>query len=218
MSVRRERQLGWVTQNEQEFPTLSAVDWVDAIKHGLCPICGAGPFTVPAQHVRQAHDMNRYELRDLLGVTVATSICDPMHSKAISARGVEAAQRRDMRAMGQQRTGSKRLTNAAIAAAARTRKMRSCVVCGDVVADRRRTCSDECRKTRQAEAITLAVGAQRRKPPEMVAFSCPECGQMAERPAAQVRSNRKQGWAGPFCGMSCAGKYRQRTRYAVRPT
>jgi predicted RNA-binding Zn-ribbon protein involved in translation (DUF1610 family) len=39
-------------------------------------------------------------------------------------------------------------------------------------------------------------------------FSCPQCGNPGIQNARHVRSNRKKGRAGPFCGRSCAGKYK----------
>lgn len=46
------------------------------------------------------------------------------------------------------------------------------------------------------------------KPRELATFTCPVCGAWAAKPARYVRHNRKQGKAGPFCGKSCAGKFR----------
>lgn len=43
---------------------------------------------------------------------------------------------------------------------------------------------------------------------EMVSFICPQCGDEASKPARHVRHNRKNGSAGPFCGRSCAGKWK----------
>lgn len=65
-------------------------DALTAITAGLCPICGAGPFVVPAQHVSQKHFLNKRELRDLLGVPHNASICDPAYSASWS----EALRRR----------------------------------------------------------------------------------------------------------------------------
>lgn len=41
-------------------------------------------------------------------------------------------------------------------------------------------------------------------------FTCPECGEKAKKKTRNVKNNRKQGKAGPFCGRSCAGKYSAR--------
>jgi hypothetical protein len=41
---------------------------------------------------------------------------------------------------------------------------------------------------------------------EMVTIVCIRCGESAEKRARDVRSNRKQGKAGPYCSKRCAGK------------
>lgn len=43
--------------------------------------------------------------------------------------------------------------------------------------------------------------------PEWVDFICLECGLPSTKLARKVRSNRKQGKTGPFCGRRCAGKW-----------
>lgn len=40
--------------------------------------------------------------------------------------------------------------------------------------------------------------------PELVRFHCPQCGQLTLKRAKDVRSNRRKGRAGPFCGRKCA--------------
>lgn len=49
---------------------------------------------------------------------------------------------------------------------------------------------------------------------EMITFRCPECGEWVEKKARNVRSNRKKGRDGPFCGKSCAGKHSARKQYS----
>lgn len=46
----------------------------------------------------------------------------------------------------------------------------------------------------------------------MVTFACPVCGEETTKVASQVRANRKTSSAGPFCGLSCAAKYRMAQR------
>lgn len=41
-------------------------------------------------------------------------------------------------------------------------------------------------------------------------FTCPQCGGPGIQKARHVRYNRKRGSAGPFCGRSCAARYRVR--------
>lgn len=47
------------------------------------------------------------------------------------------------------------------------------------------------------------------RPPEMAEVICPVCGKRVFKLARQIRHNQQRlGKAGPFCGRSCAGKYR----------
>jgi hypothetical protein len=87
------------------------------VREGLCPICGAGPFAVVALHVQRKHDVDKDELRDMLGVYKGTSICDEGHSAAMRRRSkqrftperLERMQR--ARAVGK---GTRQLSTAAI--------------------------------------------------------------------------------------------------------
>lgn len=85
VSGRRERKLGWITPNAQRFDADRAADWLDAIRRQVCPICGAGPFTVVATHVAHMHAIDRLALRAMVGLDPDSSICDPAHSKNRSA-------------------------------------------------------------------------------------------------------------------------------------
>ena len=44
-------------------------------------------------------------------------------------------------------------------------------------------------------------------PKEIGEYVCPQCGEKFKKDAAEVRHNKKQGKAGPFCGKPCAAKY-----------
>jgi hypothetical protein len=44
-----------------------------------------------------------------------------------------------------------------------------------------------------------------RRSVEVFALICPQCKQLAYKPAKDVRSNRKKGKKGPYCGRQCAG-------------
>jgi hypothetical protein len=46
------------------------------------------------------------------------------------------------------------------------------------------------------------------KPAKYVMLTCLLCGKGFERRANKEKHNRKQGKIGPFCGKSCAGKFR----------
>lgn len=83
-SNRVERRLGWVTADQQRFPREKAEDWLDAVERGLCPVCGAGPYGIVATHVNKAHGIDRFQLKDILGVTYRTPLCDPLTSAKMS--------------------------------------------------------------------------------------------------------------------------------------
>ena len=214
--ARVERHLGWVTLNGQRYPREKAADWLDAIRKQLCPFCGEGPFTVVAMHVTKKHGIDRLELRELLGIGVDESICDPRHSAVISSYVSDRIRngQQDQRAISAMRDRSRPNRKTLADVIAHPRRVRKCTNCGaSYYHDRgRKTCSDACAEARLVEAGRIT--SARQPPKEVHRFVCPVCGQWSERPAAQVRANRKQGWDGPFCGMSCAGKYRNAKRLA----
>lgn len=47
------------------------------IEAQICPWCGAGPFKILASHTTRLHGVDRFQIRDLAGLTYSTSICDP---------------------------------------------------------------------------------------------------------------------------------------------
>lgn len=47
------------------------------------------------------------------------------------------------------------------------------------------------------------------RPAKIFEFSCPMCGKYSQKPEKDVRRNRKLGKSGPFCGRTCAGKYKK---------
>lgn len=114
--IRVERRLGWVTANGQRYPNCHAEDWMDAVRKGLCPFCGSGPFAVVAIHIARVHGILKHDLREMLGITLTESICDPFTSKTISMsvkeRGVRVWEHQptpEARAVGTERrirTGS----------------------------------------------------------------------------------------------------------------
>lgn len=75
-------------KDEDRLVSYDPSDVRRAIEAGLCPFCGAGPYSVIAQHVSVKHGIDRRELRDLAGLTYGAVICDPAHSRrrADSAR------------------------------------------------------------------------------------------------------------------------------------
>jgi len=59
---------------------------------------------------------------------------------------------------------------------------------------------------RNLEVKTRAThSSDHHAPTEWVSFVCPQCGCEAVKKAKHVRSNRRQGKAGPFCSRRCAG-------------
>lgn len=48
-----------------------------AIAARVCPWCAAGPFKCLALHTRKIHGVDRWELRDLAGLTTRESVCTP---------------------------------------------------------------------------------------------------------------------------------------------
>ncbi|MFF0597871.1 hypothetical protein [Streptomyces antibioticus] len=51
-----------------------------AIKAQLCPICGRGPYKVVAVHTNKIHGIDKWELREMAGLTTQDTICAPEHS------------------------------------------------------------------------------------------------------------------------------------------
>jgi hypothetical protein len=56
------------------------------ILDGVCPVCLAGPFRVPLQHVSRVHRMPRRQARDAFDLTWSERACDQTHSDACRAR------------------------------------------------------------------------------------------------------------------------------------
>lgn len=52
----------------------------ESIESGICPWCGRGPYKMLAGHVNGQHGIDRFELRELAGLTRHVSICDPAYS------------------------------------------------------------------------------------------------------------------------------------------
>lgn len=54
---------------------------------GICPFCGAGPFSRVATHIYYIHDLTTKELRDLAGFTFSESILPTPTKKRYTANG-----------------------------------------------------------------------------------------------------------------------------------
>jgi len=53
----------------------------EAIRAGLCPLCGGGPYVVPLHHVAMRHGIGRRAARKLFGLGSTEPACDPDHSE-----------------------------------------------------------------------------------------------------------------------------------------
>lgn len=47
------------------------------IEAQICPWCDAGPFKILASHTTRLHGVDRFQLRDLAGLTYSASVCAP---------------------------------------------------------------------------------------------------------------------------------------------
>jgi predicted nucleic acid-binding Zn ribbon protein len=217
VSVRRDRQLGAAWLPEQ--PTVSrrlavADDPLEMLRAGICPFCGAGPFTVVALHTRPIHGVDRFALRDQFGLTYSTSVCDPAHSRSLAKLAIERLRRNPewlRKFSGPGAQGKHVLSEAGIAArnenlrlareaAAQTRaaskrsKPHPCIRCGKTIARAKdgRLCSDECR-AEHAVARYAAVAERNRE-------------RAAERPRIVPTCHPEREHAGLGLCASCYGR------------
>ncbi|MFE7906511.1 hypothetical protein [Streptomyces albogriseolus] len=51
-----------------------------AIEAQLCPFCGRGPYKVIAVHTNKTHGIDKWELREMAGLTTRDSICAPEYA------------------------------------------------------------------------------------------------------------------------------------------
>lgn len=206
--------------------------WRDAVSRLQCPLCGAGPFAVVAQHTRIAHGVTARHLRDLLLLPYRQSICDPAHSALMAQRDVNVA------------------PPPALIDSTRGRDAGMLALHARRIADRKavRRQFDEtqlersiCELAEQQPPLTLALIGDRLgvsqlvvdrvlrqyaerhnepprprtpKPPAVTRrFHCPECGAAAEAPLSWVeRSRANNDAAERFCSRRCAALYRERKR------
>ena len=49
----------------------------EAIVTQICPWCGKGPFAMLAVHTNKAHDIDKWQLRELAGYTTRQALCAP---------------------------------------------------------------------------------------------------------------------------------------------
>ena len=65
---------------------LEAVEIREKLFDGVCPFCGAGPFSVVAGHVVRKHEINSRELHNMAGLFYRTSITSPEYHEATVER------------------------------------------------------------------------------------------------------------------------------------
>lgn len=82
--LKRERSTHEGQHGQVVAPTQDAIR--EAIEAGKCPWCGRGPYALLAMHTNKAHGVDRFELRDLSGLTYNTRICDPDLAARLSER------------------------------------------------------------------------------------------------------------------------------------
>lgn len=54
---------------------------IRCLEAGECPWCSAGPFRVPISHISRAHGIDRFEIRDMIGVPIVRKFTDPDYSE-----------------------------------------------------------------------------------------------------------------------------------------
>lgn len=162
VSVRRDRQLGavWMPEMPSTARRLAvAGDPVAMMRAGVCPFCGAGPFTVVAIHTTQAHGVDRFALRDEFGLIRGVSICDPAYARACSERMRETTLPRP-RTRGTPRLSTAGRARQSAAAIRRNSKLHTCTAigcCNLVRGKRTPTCSDECKQRSIAHRATARI-------------------------------------------------------------
>lgn len=163
------RDHGWVTADGTLYPREKADDWKDAVRQGLCPFCGAGPFRVVAAHTNQMHGIDTRLLRDMTGFTYTESICDPVTSQRLSVIAVDRGtdhltdvRRGPRRPARRSRAGQDAISTAVAlsdrrAVAEAQRRPHPCPICDTIIpTSEPRTCGGECLrefKSRMAKRV-----------------------------------------------------------------
>lgn len=110
--VRYERRVGLITPDMQRFEAPRADDMTDALRQQVCPFCGAGPFVVVAQHTYQKHGVTADQLREMAGMMLNESICDPTYSATRSEHTRRLIGEGTLISSGMSATGGRRVTPA----------------------------------------------------------------------------------------------------------
>lgn len=158
-SVRRDRQLGaaWMPEMPGVKRRLGKTD-AELLKAGICPICGAGPYTSPAGHVAKAHGINRFDLREMVGLYRREPVCDPTHSAACAERARRRMERGELNLVPP-RTGKRVLSSKALILQKEKAQKVDRQALGRVLADNYAERSAE----RDAEIIAAAQSGERFK-------------------------------------------------------
>lgn len=89
----------------------------DAIRRGieaqLCPWCGKGPYAMLAVHTNKIHDVDKWMLRELAGLTTRDPLCAPEVSEKMAEANRQNPHLEKMHAVAKTR-GPKRWTSAGI--------------------------------------------------------------------------------------------------------
>lgn len=83
------------------------------IEAQLCPWCGKGPFAMLAVHTNKIHDIDKWMLRELAGLTTNDPLCAPEVSEKMSEANRQNPHLEKMHAAARNR-GPKRWTTAGI--------------------------------------------------------------------------------------------------------
>lgn len=210
MSVRVERRLGQVTDIATRFPRVRTDDALAAVRMGVCPFCGSGPFVVVAIHIQSKHGIDRKELRDWLGLFLGEQICDPTHSKVLSdsARRALAAGKREVPLAGrgyQRRATSVRMRHNGdrnkYVSTDRWCRLRLAHECGATV-----------NQLAQIEGVNVdliyrglgSVGVTFQRVASSFWFRCDWCRKMTKRYSHQDDGKLPH----RFCSISCAAQHR----------
>ncbi len=207
--------------------------WRAAVTDGMCPLCQRGPFRVVAIHMSLAHEIDRFQLRDKIGVMLNSSICDPAYAEECSQREKAANQAgKPMPSVKGKKVPRRRLSTAgrdvmvATVAAGQEKRLKA-------MAEQRQRRIDAHAAGATVEAIAATEGVavativdflrssgvdipDRRQRPERpdVHFDCAACGEPASKSADSIKSrNRRAERLGievaPLtCSQSCAAKLR----------
>ncbi len=76
-----------------------------AIAEGKCPFCGSGPWKMLPVHTNKKHGVDKWQLRDLAGLTTSDALCDSDTLGKMSARNQRTSE--EMAAISAMGSGSR---------------------------------------------------------------------------------------------------------------